>query len=87
MWLAFRLLSPKYPPTRAGLPIVRPQPFSQLAWLRCAGMLSYCLLMAVKVVEGVVGGIEYERGSARGEPGTPEEVWHATPCPGRAPRW
>ena len=56
MWLAFRLLSPKYPLTRAGLPIVRPQSFSQLAWLRCAGMLSYCLLMAVKVVEGVVGG-------------------------------
>ena len=30
--------------------------------------------------------IEYERGSARGEPGTPEEVWHATPCPERALR-
>ena len=31
-------------------------------------------LVAVKVVEGVVGGIEYERGSARGRSGTPMEV-------------
>ena len=84
MWLAFRLLSPQYPRMRSGLPVVWPQSFSQLVWLRCAGMSLPLPLMAVKVVEGVVGGIEDERSSARARLGTPMGLLfgHATPWSG-----
>ena len=48
--------------------------FQSIVRLRCAGISHSLPFVAVKVVEGVVGGIEYERGSARGRSGTPMEV-------------